>query len=192
MKPNDPRRCPEVMDDPGALGPPLRAVDRALGSARRWSSDLALIGAASSFLAPFTIFGWSWVGYPVIAGVLGAVSGGVLGPVLRRLFHGVLGKTKVAPLLIAGLGVGAAWGAFVAAGAAAVLTLLEGSGYLFSIIPLAAVCGAAAGAVQLGWFWLPYLLRRAHGRSVWPVLLGASLLAPALGYLGVGLLGWVS
>lgn len=166
----------------------LVPVSPPLGSARRWSSDLALVGAVSCFLAPAAIGGAGALVYAGIAGALGAVTGGVLGPLLRRLFVGPLGRAKVAPLLLAGVGVGAVWGAVVAT--SAVLTLAAGgNGGTSFLLPLAAALGAVAGAIQLGWFWLPYLLRRARGRSVWPILAGASLLSPTLGYVGLWLLG---
>lgn len=165
----------------------LVTVPPPLGSAARWSADLALVGAVSCFLAPAAIIG-SWaVAYAAIAGGLGAVTGGLLGPVLRRLFAGPLGRAKVGPLLLAGLGVGAGWGALVASAAVWMFGLV-GNGGSNAVLPVAAALGAVAGAAQLGWFWLPYLIRRARGRSVWPILAGAALLSPALGYLGFGVL----
>ncbi|MCB9653090.1 MAG: hypothetical protein H6729_03015 [Deltaproteobacteria bacterium] len=131
--------------------------------------------------------GASWaLCYSLVAGLAGASSGALLGPALRRLFGGVLGQARVAALLGSGLVVGAGWGASVAVGAAYLCGAL---GYDYDrFIPEAAFCGALAGALQLGWFWLPYLLRRARGRSVWPGLLVSTLLAPGLGILGALLL----
>ena len=42
------------------------------------------------------------------------------------------------------------------------------------------------GALQLSWFWLPYMLRRAQGKSVLPLLVGA-LFTTGLGTLALRL-----
>jgi hypothetical protein len=44
-----------------------------------------------------------------------------------------------------------------------------------------ALFGAFAGALQLSWFWLPYAVRAGRGRSTWPLVVAAVVVAGVIG-----------
>lgn len=161
------------------MPPPASRALLPLGRARDWARDLAVIGGVSSFVAPASVGLSDLVsGFAPAAAVAGALVGAGLGAIAPR----ALSRVRAIPipiLLIGGLGVGSLWGA--AAG-------LAGAVYFGSfdfLVGFSALAGGVAGAIQLGWFWLPYVKRRIARRSTWPLVLFASLLSGGLGWVAV-------
>src|SRR5689334_10981122 len=126
-----------------------------------WVRDFTFVGGVTGFLAPYMVI--KDLGYSVVAGIGGAVTGALLG-----LFSAALMSTRLRrwPKLVL-LPTGVATPRFLG------LTL---------------VFSGAAGAVQLGWFWLAYCYRRVNLRSTWPVVLLAAALGAGLGYSGYAVL----
>lgn len=176
-------------------------TNTAIGARGAWIRDLALIGAASA-LAPAAVVlegpasmpsvdGVSvlaaWPAFVVGALVAGAATGALLGAAFPRLLLGPFSRLPVAVMLLVGAVIGAAWGGIVGAAAA----LVEAEVGRMSLVParhfvaLGAGAGAVAGALQLGWFWLPYTLRRARGRPAWPVVVAACAVSAGLGRAAV-------
>ncbi len=156
-----------------------------LGTRVAWMRDFAIIGAFSGALAP--AFFWSHqTGYLAACGVGGAALGVLLGLVLPPLLLGPVARWPFGVLLVLGLGVGALWGA--GAGFVGGVTQF-GVHDRLQLAALSTTCGAIAGALQLGWFWLPYTLRKARGRSTWPVVVAACLVSGGLGIAALTLLG---
>ncbi len=163
-----------------------------LGERRTWVRDLAIIGGVSGALAPAAV-GMLFPGYVLLAGAFGAGSGAVVG----HLASAMLGKERirrvpVAVLLVGGLGLGALWGALTGLGAALGLGAFSAPGSGAVLLVLSALLASVAGAIQLGWFWLPYAILRARGRRTWPLVVVASLLAPALGWAALAAFALVS
>lgn len=156
-----------------------------LGGRIAWMRDFSLIGACSGALAP--AFFWSHQpGYLAACGIGGAALGIALGFLLPPLLLGPVSRWPFAVLVVAGVGVGALWGAgagFI--GGATQFGICDG----LQLASLSATCGAIAGALQLGWFWLPYTLRKVRGRSTWPLVLAACVLSGGLGLAAITLLG---
>lgn len=155
-----------------------------LGARLAWMRDFALIGAVSGSAAP-ALFWLQAPGYLVACGVAGAALGLALGLLLPPLLLGPVSRWPFAVLLVVGLAVGAAWGGG---------TGLAGGLFAFGaqdrmgLAWLSGACGAVAGAMQLGWFWLPYTLRKAKSRSTWPIVLAACLLSGGLGFAALSVL----
>lgn len=155
-----------------------------LGARLGWMRDFALIGAVSGAAAP-AFFWWQQPSYLAACGAAGAALGVLLGLVLPPLLLGPVARWPFGVLLVLGLGVGAAWG-----GGTGLAGGLVGFG-LHDPMGLACVsglCGAVAGALQLGWFWLPYALRKARGTRTWPVVAAACALSGGLGFAALSLI----
>ncbi len=155
-------------------------VKARLGDRRLWARDLALIGALSSFTAPLIavpMIGWD---YPIVASIAGALTGAALG----WFAPGMLAKFRRWPLsillLVGGPIVGALWGATV--GASAIPMAISELPEAWWISPLVA---GTAGALQLGWFWLPYTWLQARSKARWPLVVVAGCFGAPLGYLSV-------
>jgi len=155
-----------------------------LGARLSWMRDFALIGAASGAGAP-ALFWADRPGYLAACGVTGAVLGLLLGLLLPPLLLGPVSRWPFGVLLLVGLGVGVAWGG--GAGYAGGLYSFGASDQM-GLAWLSGACGAVAGALQLGWFWLPYTLRKAKAKSTWPIVLAACLFSGALGYAALSVL----
>lgn len=147
-------------------------------SSKGWASDLALVGAVT---APTSLAVWT-ASVPLLPMLVFALSGGLTGALLGRfvplLLHHRVRRMPVPLLLGAGLGVGANWGALVYA---APLFAVSG------VVHYRALGAAAAvGMLQLGWFWLPYVLRKSRGESTFGLVVAACAASPviaALAYL---------
>jgi len=152
-----------------------------LGERRSWVRDLTIIGGVSGALAPAAV-GFLMPGYVLLAGAFGAGSGAVVGHLAASMLTKErVRRLPVAGLLVGGVGLGALWGALTGFGAALGLgAFAHGGGGV--LLALSALLASVAGAIQLGWFWLPYAILRARGRRTWPLVVVASLLAPALGW----------
>jgi hypothetical protein len=158
------------------------------GAPEAWARDLAVVGGVSAVAATLgfgSVMAVPVGMYAIVAGVSGVVTGALLGAVAGKSLRGPLSRVPVAVVLAGGLGVGALWGGAVGAIAGAAL---GAHGAIFrSSVEIAAV----AGAIQLGWWWLPYLLRRAHERSTWPVIAFATLISPFLGWIALYVLSFL-
>lgn len=143
-----------------------------LGARRAWSLDLACVGAITT-LALGVVSPLS-VSTVVVAAALSALGGVALGGLVPTLLAWRVRRKPVVLLLVAGVGLGACWLGFASAGAA----LLTGTSWTWALS-----IGASAGAVQLGWLWLPMVLARAKGRSTVEYVLLACLASPLVGYL---------
>lgn len=141
-----------------------------------WVRDFAIVGGVTGFLAPFSF--WRLLEYSLFAGVGGGVGGAALGLFSAWLMGRHARRWRRIVLFPLGLLFGALWGA--TAGAATGL-----SSDLRSLMSLSMIVAALAGALQLGWFWLVYSVRRMNQRSTWPVVLVASVLGGGLGFAGV-------
>ncbi len=155
------------------------ALRKPIDPTSKWVKDFALIGGVTGALAPLAVVpGLIGTGYIAAAGVAGVISGAALGGVARRFLQRS-GSTPLPVLLAGGVGMGAIWGGVVGA-IAGIFT-----GDPFILWKMSAVFGAVAGAAQFGWLWLPYVLRQLGRRKTWPLVVASTLLAPALGWLGV-------
>ena len=155
-----------------------------LGSRVAWLRDFALIGAVSGAAAP-AFYWWQQPSYLVACGAIGAALGGLLGLVMRPLLLGPFARWPFGVLLLVGLGVGALWGGGTGLGGGIVGFGLDDQLGLPFVSGLA---GAFAGALQLGWFWLPYTLRHARGRPTWPIVAAACVLSGGLGFAALALI----
>jgi hypothetical protein len=145
-----------------------------------WARDFALLGLVTCTITPLAAQPWlplHLVGYSTCAGVLGLLSGAVVGSGLRLLLQRFPERSRASVAFVFGPVATGAWGALVASAAA----LVEQPQYFALSLP----CGAIAGALQ-GLWWVPlsvWLERRDLPR--WPVALLSALPAPALGFAGV-------
>ncbi|MEO1268064.1 MAG: hypothetical protein AAFX99_08200 [Myxococcota bacterium] len=157
------------------------ATHQPLGLTLHWMRDLGLIGGATSLLATAQLHGlYGWT-FPIAACLAGVVTGIALGAVIHRLFSTWMRRWPIAVLLVMGPVVGALWGGLV--GLLASPTLF-GFGSTDRML-IVAMVAAVAGAIQLGWFWLPYTWVRGRRKAVWPVVMLACLLGPFLGHAGL-------
>lgn len=105
----------------------------------------------------------------------------LLGAPTARLLRGVALRWPKALFLPLGALLGVAWGM----GAALFTLLVPG---FANVLVLSLLFAGAAGAVQLGWFWLIYAWRRVNRRSTaWVVALACGL-SVFLGTAGFGAL----
>lgn len=141
-----------------------------------WIRDFALVGGVSGFSAPFAML--RFLDYSLVTGLGGLLGGAALGSLSAWLINRQARRWRRFVLLPLGLCFGALWGA-TAGGATALVPQLR------NLLELSVIVAAIAGAVQLGWFWLAYSVRRVNHRSTWPVVLVASALGGGLGWLAV-------
>lgn len=140
-----------------------------------WVRDFALVGAATGFLAPYAVI--RSLEYSGFASAGGGASGALLGAFSVWLFSRVgRGWSKIV-LVPLGLALGALWG-----GAAGLATGLSDHG---EWLPLSVMFGGCAGALQLGWFWLAYAVRRVNCRSTIAVVVTATVLSGSLGWVAI-------
>jgi hypothetical protein len=145
----------------------------ALGRAAAWSRDMAIVGATTSFLAGYGLERHLRAGMVVAAGV-GGVVGSLFGIAFRRILLARLHLPIVTWIPIS-LVLGAVFGGTIGLVTPLVMGDVESMGIL-------AFFGACAGALQLSWFWLPYALRAGRGKSTWPVVVAAVVVATVIGY----------
>jgi hypothetical protein len=166
----------------------MRSEGSPLGSAGQWSRDLAIVGGGTSFLAIFFVErgmgGGLGATFMFAATGFGALIGALFGLALRRLLLAWLRLPIVAWMPISLL-LGGLWGSAV--GALAML-VAEGGRAQLSLTALSAVVAGIAGALQLGWFWLPYAVRSGRGKSTWPVVVAALLLGSLSGHAALRVL----
>lgn len=159
--------------------PAVRQSSAPLGNPLVWARDFAVVGAVSSFLAPWLVvqeaFGMT---YLVASAAMGGVFGAVLGLALPRILT-KLGKIPFWALLFTlGPALGLLWGAAVGASSGQVLE--------HDMWVLSTMFAAPAAAAQLAWMWLPYTVLRARGKRTWPLIAFACAL-PVAGLVALGL-----
>ena len=144
-----------------------------------WVRDWALIGAATSGVAPlmasFLLGGDAMRVYAAVAAVLGGVTGALIGLFLWFALGRAPARTRVAlaavvvPLPLGG------WGAFVA-GSSAMLAIPSMTG-------LAVVCGSVAAVTQMVWLAPAYTFAARRGWTRLPLVVLAAFTAPVCGLL---------
>ena len=148
-------------EDPVSVGAPLA-----------WARDLALVGAVTTLaLGAVTPLSWWTV---LAAASLAMIGGAALGAVVPRLLHRRVRRKPLVLLALAAVGLGACWGG----GAGYLAAHLTGGPWVRTT-----ELAATATAAQLGWLWLPLVLRRARGRSTVAYVLAACAAAPVASYL---------
>ena len=152
-----------------------------LGNPLVWARDFAIVGAVSSFLAPWLVvqqaFGLTYLG---ASAAMGGLFGGVLGLALPRILT-KLGKIPFWALLFTlGPALGLLWGAAVGASSGQVLGE--------DLWVLSTMFAAPAAAAQLAWMWLPYTVLRAKGKRTWP-LIGFACAMPVAGLVAMAIAG---
>lgn len=140
--------------------------------------DFSLVGGITGFLAPYMVI--HQVEYSAVTGIGGAVTGALLGLLTAWLLAGSARRWRKIVFIPAGLALGALWGL-----GTALATAVTGSR---DLLLLSLIFAGAAGAVQLGWFWLAYCYRRVNARSTSPVVALACVFGGGLGWTGFGVL----
>lgn len=150
-----------------------------MGEPRHWARDFSLIGGITGLSAPLAVApAIAGSGYAITAAVTGVLTGAFLGMVIPKSLAR-LKNVRLPVLLFGGIGVGAIWGATVGAVAA----FAAGEHFWMFSMGLAGL----AGAIQFGWIWLPYVLKKIGKKRTWPLVTGAVLVAPLLGWASVWL-----
>jgi hypothetical protein len=164
------------------VAPDTMHTPQPLGSRLAWVRDFVVVGAFAS-LAP-GVLAWNVLSeFVVAAAIAGPLTGALLGLALRPLLLGPMSRVPFGALIVVGLVLGALWGAMVgglASFGAHLGPRHEDMGFGFMLM-LAVIFGAIAGALQLGWFFVPYTVQRARGRRAWPAVVAACLISPTLG-----------
>jgi hypothetical protein len=155
-----------------------------LGSRLSWARDFAVIGAVTGFAAPAPYF-WHDTEYLAACSGSGAVIGAVLGVATSRALLVWLSRWPFGVLLVLGLALGALWGGSTGFCGGA-LALDDAHAYV-PLTPISAIAGAGAGMLQLGWFWLPYTLARAKGKSALAIVAAACVVSVALGFASLSI-----
>lgn len=148
------------------------AIDARLHRPRVWARDLALIGAGSTL--PLLLFTDLPLATFALTALFAALGGAALGSLVSRLLHRRVRRVPLVLLVPAAFGLGGLWG-----GAAALFAALATG---LPWVHFTEVV-ATAGAVQLGWVWLPYAIGVARKGSSWPTVAAACALAPIAGWL---------
>ncbi len=170
--------APEGLVDALIERPRASVPARLTGSPLRWGRDLGIVGAATGFSVPLAglgvapdTFGWTAAGIGLVAGLLlGLEMPEFLESARRRVPLAAIGFRCV----LAGAGIGAGVGIVAA----------HATGHLI-LVPF--VVAGLAGALQLGWLWLPYTVLTVLERRTWPVVALACAAAPAIGWLSAAL-----
>lgn len=150
---------------------------RVAGSPLAWSRDLALVGGVTSTLAPLAAGNMAPAGYWQVAALTGLLTGALLGLAMPALVDAVRGRVPLLLLVLASPLVGLAWGA--TAGGLAGLPFGEAN------VLLGTAAGGAAGFIQLGWLWFPYLFQSVRRGRTWPILLTSLLTLPVATLLAI-------
>lgn len=148
-----------------------------LGPWWRWALDMGLVGLLSGAGAPMPLVKLSGVGYVVLAGVVGAALGALLGCVARWLVARRTSCAMRAVYALLGPVVGVVWGATTSG-----LACLALSGGRERMWFFAVVLGGLTGLVQVGWVWSAYAAAASRGSARWPWLVVSAVLAPLLGF----------
>ena len=150
------------------------ALTTAVGRPTEWARDFSLIGGVTGLLAPWLLGDPTYV---AAAAISGAMAGAALGATVPRMLT-KLRHLKVPSLMLGGMGIGAVWGGV--SGAIAGLTLPN-------LFWLSVSIASIAGALQFGWIWLPYVMKKIGRKRTWPLVLAAFAAAPLLGWASIWL-----
>ena len=147
---------------------------RVTGNSTPWARDLAIVTGATALLAPVLV--WGWTSVTLFGTFFGLLSGGLLGAMAPGFLDRVRGRIPLAVLASLGFALGAVWGGVVGAVAAAAEVTILGTGTTI-------LAAAGIGALQLGFFWLPYTVLTVLGQRTWPAVVASCAMAPILGGL---------
>lgn len=161
----------------GLVPAPSTLPARITGSSWVWGRDLGVVSGATALAAATHAFGIG--GYALVLSALGVMGGLLLGLEMPRFLDTARQRMSLPAIAVRCTAAGGAMGGMVA-----LLTLLVGGAPLIEPVIVATV----AGALQLGWFWLPYTVLTVLQRPTWPVVVGAVVLAPLAGPAAMGLL----
>lgn len=159
------------LDAPSLAIQASRALDARLHRPRAWTRDLALIGAASAL--PLAPAGLPW-SFTLLSALVAAAGGALIGLTAPLLLHRRVRRVPLVLLMPAAFGLGGLWGSVTGVVVAALT-----SASWTATVPLF----ATAGALQLGWSWIPYCIGLARFRTTWPIVLAACALAPLVGWM---------
>ena len=147
------------------------------GSPLAWGRDLAVLGAVSGVSASAGV-GIMDGGFLSAASLAGLLCGFFLGLEMPYFLESARRRLSLSAIAVRCIAVGGATGAFMG------LLSAHSVGEVF-VGPFA-VAGIA-GALQFGWFWLPYTVLTVLGRRTWPVVVAACVMSPLLGALALAL-----
>ena len=143
-----------------------------------WCRDMALVGGATSATVPALVHEFTPSGYPLMAAVIGVVTGALLGLAMPRLLDRVRGRISLPILVLGSVMLGCFWGGATGA--------LAGAPFGIPYVVLGLVAGGLAGAAQFGWWWFPYTVQTVRGGRTWPMLVAAVLALPFVTVVSIG------
>ena len=150
-----------------------------------WARDFAIVGGTTSIMAP-AMAGMTEGSYLAAAGTAGAVTGFGIGLALAAL-QPRLRRLPLLALIALAVVAGAVWGGGVGFAAGTVFMYDRFADPLWA---MSTVCAAIAGGLQLGWFYAPYAVKSAQGRSTANLVLAACAYGCVVGvaalYLALG------
>jgi hypothetical protein len=150
-----------------------------------WARDFAIVGGTTSIMAP-AMAGMTEGPYLAAAGTAGAVTGFGVGLALAAL-QPRLRRLPLLALIALAVAGGVVWGGAVGFAAG---TVFIHDRYVGPLWTMSMVCAAIAGGLQLGWFYAPYAVTAARGRSTANLVLAACAYGCVVGvaalYLALG------
>lgn len=148
---------------------------RVTGKPVVWARDLSLVGTAT---AAGAVLGLGLLGTLGLATVgIGAVVGFVLGLLMPEFLEESRSRLSLVAIGMRCVTVGFAAGGFVGFASAGLFGPVAGDWWFLAPV----LIGGLAGALQLGWWWLPYTVLTVTRRPTWPAVIVAGLVAPLVG-----------
>ncbi|MEN0066790.1 MAG: hypothetical protein AAGA48_31955 [Myxococcota bacterium] len=160
---------------PRASTLPARITGRPLA----WARDTALVGGVTATSATLAL-GLMGTTFGLAAGLTGALAGFALGLEMPTFLDSARRRLSLISVGLRCITIGFGLGGFVGLIAATA----AGNPYVLGPIVVAGI----AGALQLGWWWLPYTVLTVTQRPTWPAVLIACAVAPFVGPLAQ----WIS
>ncbi|MEM6928588.1 MAG: hypothetical protein AAF602_16750 [Myxococcota bacterium] len=166
-----------------ALSPRPKALpDRITGQPLQWGRDLSAIGAVTAAGGSLAL-GLLGSTFGLVAVTVAAVLGLVIGLEMPGFLDSARRRMSLEMVALRCVAVGGAAGGLVG------LIAAGASGNPWFLGPM--VVGALAGALQFGWWWLPYTVLTVTERPTWPAVLVACGLAPLMGPMALTLASWI-